>query len=166
MKTKSHALSLLASIAMIVSLAFLAGCGRSGETSSAKPQFSAEKARFLRRGNAICKRADAEQRMLVTRYLNKGPVAQRWELVLPAVVPPMEKELRELRALSPPGEDEAKMRRILEEMGKGVEDAKNDPLDLMYTDSDPFLTARQLAKRYGLTVCAFSSEVVIRPRNP
>ena len=175
MKTKSHTLLLLASMVMAASLACLAGCGGAGETSATKPRSSAEEARslrrlpaetvrFLERGNAICRRADAEQRMLARRYLAKGSVAQRWELVPPAVTPAMAKELQELKDLTPPKGDEAKTRRILKAMQKGVEDAKDDPLDLIYTESDPFREMRALAKRYGLTVCAFSSHVVIQPR--
>jgi hypothetical protein len=96
----------------------------------------------------------------VTRYLKRGPVAFKWELAAPA----LEKELRKLRALEPPRGDEAKIRRILEQMQKGIGDAKYDPIDLVYTWSNPFSGARGLAKRYGLTVCAFSSQAVIRPR--
>lgn len=178
MKTKPHALLL---VVTTVLLACFSGCGGSGGaspagqsngvTSSTKPRSPAEKARhvkekarFIKQGNAICRRADAEQRRLARRYLKKGPVAYKWELVDPAVVPAMEKELRELMALNPPGGDEAQIRRILEEMEKGVKDADYDPIDLVYTWSDPFPRARHLAKRYGLTVCAFSSETLIRPR--
>lgn len=182
MKTKARALKLVASITATALLACIAGCGEQDETSSAashspgkkvgaqrekarppKPS-PAEKARFLKRANTICRSADAEQHRLVTRYLKKGPVAFKWELAQPAVVPAMEKELRELRALDPPEGDEAKVRRIIKEMEKGVADARYDPIDLIYTWSDPFSVARHLAKAYGLTVCAFSSQAVIEPR--
>jgi len=182
MKTKSCYLLLFTAVAMIVSLACLTGCGSSGETSSAETRSPAEKvrapeekalppkpspaekARFLKRANAICRRADAEQHRLATRYLKRGPVAVKWELIDPAVVPAMEKELRELRALNPPGGDEAEIRRILVEMEKGIKDADYDPIDLVYTWSDPFTAMRGLARRYGLTVCALSSQAVIQPR--
>jgi hypothetical protein len=194
MKTKHSALLLFAPVVVAVSLACSTGCGGSGETSSTKPQSPAEKARsnshpsaekapppkrspaekaryikekarFVKRGNAICRRADAEQRRLAARYLKKGPVAYKWELAAPAVAPAMEKELRGLRALKPPEGDEAKVRRILEKMEKGVGDTKYDPIDLIYTESDPFRGMHALAKRYGLTVCAVSSQTVIRPRD-
>src|SRR6476659_8802905 len=100
MKTKPHAFLLIASMVLTVSLACLAGCGGSGETSSTKPQSPAEKAqskaqspaekpsppkrspaeraryikekaRFIKQGNAICRRADAEQHKRVTRYLKR-----------------------------------------------------------------------------------------------
>lgn len=186
---KPQVLLLLASVAMAVSLACLAGCGGSGETSSAEPQSPAkkprpaaekpqppkrspaekaryikEKARFIKRGNAICRKADAEQHRRVTRYLKREPVNVKWELVAPAVAPAMEKELRKLKALHPPEGDEAKIQRIFKQMKKGIEDAWYDPIDLVYTWSDPFTGARGLAKRYGLTVCAFSSQTVMKPR--
>lgn len=193
MKTKPHALLLLASIIMTVSLACSAGCGGSGETSSATPpspakkaqskaqspaektsppkrspaekaRYIKEKAQFIKQGNAICRRADAEQHKRVRRYLKRGPVNVKWELVAPAVAPALEKELRGLRALKPPEGDEAKLRRILKAMKKGIEDAYYDPIDLVYKESNPFRGMHALARRYGLTVCAFSSETVIRPR--
>lgn len=186
MKLKPRAVLLFASVLTAVSLACLAGCGGSGETSSTKPQppaekpqsktqppkrspadkarYIKEKAQFVKRGNAICRRADAEQHRLAVRTLKKGPLNRKWELAAPAIVPAMEKELRELRALEPPEGDEAKVRRILKAMQKGVEDAGYDPIDLIYTWSDPFSGARALAKRYGLTVCAYSSQTVIQPR--
>lgn len=194
MKTKPHVLLLLAPIIMAVSLACLAGCGGSGENSSAKPEAPAkkpqskpqspaektsppkrspaeqaryikERAQFIKQGNAICRRADAEQHKRVTRFLKReGPLNRKWELIAPAVAPAMEKELRELTALRPPEGDEAKVQRILEAMKKGIEDAHYDPIDLVYTRSNPFQGMRALAKRYGLMVCAFSSEAVIRPR--
>jgi hypothetical protein len=185
MKTKSYTPLLLAAIVMVVSLVCLPGCGGNGETSSTKPRTTAakpqprkrpaekprspetpaEKARFIKRGNAICKRADAEQHKRAVRYLKKeGPLNRKWELVAPAVVPPMKKALQELKAFKPPEGEETKIRRILEELENGVKDAKEDPIDLIYTWSDPFAGARGLAKRYGLTVCAFSSEAIIQPR--
>lgn len=192
MKTKPHTL-LLAALVVAALLACLAGCGGSGETSSTKPasteskpqskaqsppektqppkrspaekaRYIKEKAQFIKRGNAICRRGDAEQHKRVIRYLKKeGPLDRKWELA-PAIVPAMERELHRLRALKPPEGDEAKVRRILKAMKNGVEDAGYDPIDLIYTDSNPFRGMRALAKRYGLTVCAFSSETVIQPR--
>src|ERR1700750_1041038 len=128
MKTRFHARLLLLPTVIAVSLACLAGCGGSGENSSETPRSSAEKppskvqvpaekarppkrspaerarfieekARFIKRGNAICKRADAEQHKRVTRYLKRGPVNVKWELVAPAVAPAVEQDLRHLRAV-------------------------------------------------------------------
>ena len=189
MKTKSHIVLLLVSLVMSVSLVCVSGCGKSGETSLAEtqaetsrpetrgkspprePRSPAEKARhikekahFIKRANAICRRADAEQHTLATRYLNRRTVSYKWQLVDPAVLPPMEKELRKLRAINPPEGDEAQIRRILEKLEKGTKDADYDPIDLVYTGSDPFTGARHLAKKYGLTVCAVSSETLIQPR--
>ncbi|MGN6587629.1 MAG: hypothetical protein ACTHKT_09190 [Solirubrobacterales bacterium] len=190
MKTKPHALLLLAFLATTVSLACLVGCGGGGEASSAQLQSTAaksqppvertrppkpspaekarlvkEKARFVRQGNVICKRADAEQHKRAVRYLKKeGPLNRKWELIAPAVVPPMKRALQELKALKPPEGEESRVWQILQAMAVGVEDAKGDPIDLVYTWSDPFQEARRLAKRYGLTVCAYSSQVVIQPR--
>lgn len=189
MKTTSHASLLLVLVVLTVSLICVNGCGKSGESSLAETQsetspaetrgksppreprspaekarHTKEKVRFIKQGNAICKRADAEQHRLASRYRKKGPVAYKWELADPVIVPAMEKELRELKALNPPEGDEAEIQRILEKMEKGIKDADFDPIDLVYTWSDPFSAARHLAKRYGLTVCAFSSEAIIQPR--
>jgi hypothetical protein len=139
----------------ILLIAALAGCG-SGESQLTRSQ-------FIQQGNAICKQAAAEQVELASHH--KGEVVSgNLEAVLAVFVPPMEKELGRLKALSPPQADEKKVRAILREIESGVKDAKADYLDLFVKETDPFAKANELARRYGLEACAESSHAVVAPQ--
>ncbi len=137
-------------------LSALIGCGGSEEQLT--------KAQFLERGDAICRQAGAEQVELAGHY-KKGQVAPgEYEAVTAVFVPPMEKELRRLRALNPPQDDEKEVGAILEGIESGVKDAKLDYLDLFVRETDPFAEANELARKYGLQACAESSYAVIKPQ--
>jgi len=134
----------------------IAGCGGSGGSQPSRAQ-------FIRQGDAICKQAAAERERLAARY--KGEVVSgNFEAVTAVFVPPMERELRRLRALGPPQADEKKVRAILKATKRGIEDAKADYLDLFVRETDPFAEANALARRYGLATCAESSHAVIQPQ--
>jgi hypothetical protein len=140
---------------LIAAVAALAGCA-GGETHLTKVQ-------FIQQGDEICKQAGAEQAKLASRY-KKGEVASgNFEAVTAVFVPPMERELRRLRALSPPQAGESRVRSILRDIEGGIKDAKADYLDLFVKETDPFAKANELARRYGLEACAESSHAVIKP---
>ena len=136
----------------------LVGCGGSEDQLT--------KAQFLRQGNAICRQAGAEQMELAGHY-KKGQVAPgEYEAVTAVFLPPMEKELRRLAALSPPQGDEKEVRAILKAIESGVDDAKADYLDLFVKQTDPFAEANELARKYGFHACAESSHAVVKPHPP
>ena len=140
---------------LIICAAVLLGCG-GGESQLTRTQ-------FIRQGDAICEQAAAEQAKLAAQH--KGEVVSgNFEAVTAVFVPPMEKELRRLRALRPPQADEAMVQAILKAIGSGVKDAKADYLDLFVKETDPFVEADALARKYGLGACAESSHAVIKPR--
>jgi len=158
MTTKRLATFLLAAFTAAASLSSLTGCG-GGEEGLTKAQ-------FIRQGDAICKQAGAEQVALAAHYKKKEIAPGHFKAVTGIVVPPMEKELRRLRALSPPQGDEKKVRAILEEIESGVHDVQHDYLDVFYEENDPFAEANELARKYGFHACAESSHAVIKPQAP
>jgi hypothetical protein len=143
-------------IGMLLSSAWLAGCGGSGDGSVSK-------AELIERGNAICARAAAEARAVAPPNIESMPPANRSAYVEPALVKPIEKELRRLRPLMPPPSDREKIRAILRAIESGLKDAKLDPLDPLVNATDPFRKANRLAREYGLKACAESSHAVIVP---
>lgn len=149
---------LVAVLALMASLSSLTGCG-GGEEQLTKVQ-------FLKQGDAICRQAVAEQADRASHY-KKGQVAPgEFEVVTNVFVPPMEKELRRLKALNPPRDDEKEVRAILKGIEKGIKDAKFDYLDLFVKETDPFARVNKQARGYGLDVCAGSSHAVIKPHAP
>jgi hypothetical protein len=144
-------------IVMLLSSAWLAGCGESGEGPLSK-------AEFIERGDAICNRAAAEQRALAPpATVESQAPANRSSYIEPVLVKSIEKELRRLKALGLPPGDKKKIEAIFKEIEKGLEDAKLDPLDPLVKATDPFRKANRLAREYGLEACAESSHAVIRP---
>lgn len=156
MTARSPITFLLAMLGLVASLSSLVGCGGGEEQLT--------KAQFLKRGDAICRQAGAEQAERASHY-KKGQIAPgEFEAVTAVFVPPMEKELRRLKALSPPQGDDKEVRTILKGIEKGVKDAKFDYLDLFVEQTDPFAEANELARNYGFHACAESSHAVIKPQ--
>lgn len=142
-------------VTAVVPVLSVSGCG-GGESQLTKAQ-------FIQQGAAICRQAAAEQAELASHH--KGEVVSgNFEAVTAVFVPPMEKELRKLEALQPPEADEGKVRAILKGIRSGVQDAKADYLDLFVKETDPFVRANALARKYGLEACAESSHAVIKPQ--
>lgn len=138
----------------MLTLAALAGCG------GGEPQLT--KTQFIRQADAVCKQAAAEQRKLAAQH--KGEVVSgNLAAVIAVFVPPMERELRRLRALSPPQADEGRVGAMLRAIESGVKDAKADYLDLFVKQTDPFTEANELARKYGIAACAQSTHAVIQP---
>jgi hypothetical protein len=123
------------------------------------------KAQFLKRGNAICAQAKAEQVRRAHGHEKALVNSPQVNDVLPVFLPPMQKELRRLEALNPPQGDEKKIQEMLKWIAWGVKDANSDFLDLYAKRSDPFVRANKEAREYGLDVCAGSSHAVIKPIN-
>jgi hypothetical protein len=158
MTTRRLTAFLFAALAVVALLASLTGCG-GGEEGLTKAQ-------FIRQGDAICRQAEAEQVELAAHYKKKEIAPGHFEPVTSVIVPPMEKELRRLKGLSPPQDDETKVRAILEGIESGVFDAQHDYLDVFYEGNDPFAEANELARKFGFHACAESSHAVIKPQAP
>src|SRR4051812_4750549 len=129
-------------VALFLAAICATGCGSDEERLT--------KSQFLKRGNAICAQAEAEQVRLASRYQKGqlGPGEQ--QSVLAVFVPPMDEELRRLENLKPPQNGENKIELILVALRNGIEDAKADYLDLFVKQTDPFVDAAEPAHNYGL----------------
>lgn len=135
-------------LAAVCGASALAGCG--SENSAAAPL---TKKQFIARGEEICRAAKRERLELRAGVLKKYPHAEEGHLVIPAVVPAVEKEIRKLKALGPPGGDEAKIKAILRGLELAVKDAKYDPYDVLVEQTDPFRAPNKLARAYGFGAC-------------
>ncbi len=155
MSLTTQTTSSIALIGTLLSLTGLAGCGGGGGPLS-RPE-------FIERANAICTRAAAEERSLVPPTFRSLPLANRSTYVESVQVKSIEKELRRLKAISPPLGDGKQIQAIWKQTEKGLKDAKLDPLDPLVKETDPFARANRLARRYGLEACSKSSHAVIRP---
>jgi hypothetical protein len=171
--TGRHALLLL-SILLLAAVAGV-GCGSGGgsdssvsagavtdtgnsATTNATSETPPTKAAFIAEADAICKATDKEQAVrlaLVSRAKPKGlKKPEQEQAVLGAGLPPIQREVEQLRALDPPSEDAAKVEAILKGIERAVDEAKADPASVLSTAGNPFNAVDKLAAEYGFKACA------------
>lgn len=144
-KTKSIGVFLFVLWALIAA----AGCGGSDSTDA-----SITKAQFVKQANTICEETEGEKLKLATEYLKKNPGTEEVDLVVPAAVPPLQKQVRRIEALPFPEGDEAQVEAFLDAVNAGIKDTEANPEDALKKGSNPFDKANSIAENYGLTVCA------------
>jgi len=138
------ALALLA----VASLALIAGCGSGDSTESLT------KSLFQKKANLICNAASTEQYEKAALYIKTHPNAKEAELIEPAGIPPLEKELEELKGLSAPSDFQEQLDGFFTEFEKGLEKLKAEPQLALSPQDNPFEKANNLAKKYKLGDCS------------
>ena len=126
-----------------------AGCGGGDSTTA-----SLTKKQFLKKADKFCEEGEREQLELASEYLKKHPGAEEEEMIIPAGLPPLQKQTEEIKALPAPEGDEAQVEAIVKAFEKALKDTEANPQDILTTASNPFKEADKLAEKYGLTSCA------------
>ncbi|HEV2858067.1 MAG TPA: hypothetical protein VGW80_06665 [Solirubrobacterales bacterium] len=143
---------LLLSLTAAALVPLLAGCGSSGEEATA--QTTMPLAKYAHKTDLICGNGSLEQTEIATVYLEQHPNAREVELVEPAGVPPIEKEIQELHELGLPRGHEEQAEAFLEEMEAALEALKEEPSGALSQDHNPFEHSNELAKKLGLGDCS------------
>jgi hypothetical protein len=113
------------------------------------------KAAFLKAGNAICSRAtQGMDRVGMTFFKSPGHPTKEETIAFArkVAVPTAQHELDQLRALSPPKEDEARVKAILDASQAAVDKVRANPSLLGENNGSD--RANRLARAYGLIACA------------
>jgi hypothetical protein len=129
-------------------LGALAGCGGGSDDRLTKDE-------FLKQGNAICAKGDKQIETAAGKAFATPDNPTKAEVVTFAktvVLPTVQDEVDELRALSPPKEDEARIDEILDKAQAALDKLRANPA-LLVSDTG-FEEANRLAGAYGLTACA------------
>ena len=131
----------------------LAGCGGSSYKGLSK-------ADFITQADAICKKFD-DQVNAATQGIDPSADQQKAVDVLQNQLLPAEREqVKELRKLKPPKEDRDTIKKMLDAVDDGVDqadkDLKSDPSKVFADDYDPFKSANEQAQAYGLKECGQS----------
>ena len=140
---------------MILALSVLAAAGCGGGSGD-----RLSKAEFVEQGNAICAKYDGQiETAGQTAFASAGQPteAEITAFAEDTLLPIVEKEIDELRSLSPPEEDEATVDEILDKAEAAADELSADPA-LLASDEDPFEETNRLAGSYGLTACAGQAE--------
>jgi hypothetical protein len=150
---KRNALLMIAGALTIGLIA--AGCG-SDNSDDTSTSAALTKEEFLAQGNAICKQGNQEIDAAFGA-LGKGQPSQA-ELettITEKVVPGIQSQIDDLRALSPPEGDADTVNAILDDAQTALDGVEADPSSIATENgSDPFADVNKKVGEYGLTTCA------------
>src|SRR6478735_3472742 len=111
---------LLLAITAAALVPVVAGCGSSGEQAVAQTTMPLKK--YIKTTDLICSEGSIEQGKLAGSYLEKHPKAEELDMVIPAMVPPIEKEITELHELGLPKGHEEEAEVFVEEMEAALQE--------------------------------------------
>lgn len=144
----------------VAAVALLGGCG-GGSTTVTTGSLSKEA--FVKKADAICTNGNERMQKGFSTYLRKNkksiialrhPSRADYEgLIGGVLVPNLEREIKEIRALGAPAGDEKRIEAIFAAWEEGIEVAENDPAAVKHSSEAIFGVGSRLAKEYGLEVC-------------
>ena len=131
-------------LGLCASLGF-AACG--GDDGGDKPT----KTEYIAKADAICKSADDKIQADAQKEFGNTPPTQQQILTYQKekVLPALEKESSDLKALDKPEGDEDELNALYDSLDSSIEKAKNAPT----IEDSLFADANQKAKAYGLKQC-------------
>jgi hypothetical protein len=141
-----------------------AGCGGGDDTTTASGASGATgaqgaaltKTEFVAQANAICAKGNkAIDQAAKQTFGNSRPSgSQLNQFATETLIPNVQDQIDEVKALPPPSGDEAQVSEILTAAQGALDKIKADPALLTGSGPSPFASANKLAKEYGLTECA------------
>lgn len=152
--------ALLAAVVVLATL--VAGCGGgSDSTGGTESTSSLTKAEFLKQGNAICAKGNEAIEEGFEKFVKENNIKQNQrptKAQLTAVseevlIPNVQTEIEEIRALGLPSEGGEEADKVLKAAEKGLEEGEEDPTVLANETSGTFAEANKLAREFGLTKC-------------
>jgi len=137
-------------IAVVLIAGVAAGCGSSSNDTTSTAAIS--KTEFLAKGNAICKAGDAKQ-TAAQEALGKNPSAAQFSsFTTNTLIPNIQSQIDQVKALGAPSGDEAKVNSMLAMAQADLDKIKSNPALLQ--QGDQFVNFEKVAHPYGLTSCA------------
>lgn len=145
----------VATVVGILAIGLLvAGCGDDGESEAS----TIPKAAFVKQGNAICEKRSKEISTKGLKVINEAgqepakAKAATVEVFSTILVPDLEDEVEEIRALGMPKGTEEQAERALDTIEETLDEA-NDDIERFTTIIDPFKKAAATADKAGLETC-------------
>lgn len=149
-------------LAAVVLALIVAGCG-GGDSSTGVTTSTISKEAFIKKADAICQGGSERiQRDLASVFKDrkqaiailKHPSKADYEKVIDrALIPNLEREIEEIRALGAPSGDEDRVEEMLVALEEGIETAESDPKAVISSSDAIFGIGARLAREYGLEVC-------------
>ena len=132
-----------------------AGCGSSSNSNSTSTSTSSlSKTEWIAKADAICKSSnDATNAAGKQQFGNQQPSkAQLTTFVTGTVIPGVQKQLDQIKALGAPTEQGSQAEAVVNAAQAELDKVKADP-SLVTGKGDPFAQVNQQARAYGLKVC-------------
>jgi hypothetical protein len=148
--------ALLAALAVLVALAaVVAGCGGGDDSETTE---TLTKTEFIEQGDAICEKANEQSENEAEEFaeendftLEKASKEQIEEAVAEVLVPNLNGQVEDLRALGAPEGDEDQVEEILVSLEGAADEIEEDP-GLVY-EEETLEEPSKLAEDYGFEVC-------------
>lgn len=147
--------TLASALSLIVAVA-LSGCGGEGGEEEAGGDGALTRAAYIAEGDRIC--ADGTARMArqaIERFGGEQPSGEEArDFGSEVVVPTLEEQLAQLRALPAPAGDRESVGAIYDAVDSGIEELRADPgLLTRPNNGGAFDQANRLARRFGFRQC-------------
>jgi hypothetical protein len=158
-------------LALLAALVLAAGCGggdddqtdataaaggdASNGVETASNTETLPKQQYIRRANAVCRKAGVQIQREFRPYLEDGleslPQAAP-AMVNDVLIPGLETEIEELRAIGLPDEGAEEVDAMITALEEGMERATEDPEDFVLRSSG-FQESEQLGRKFGSSAC-------------
>jgi hypothetical protein len=152
-------LALLAALTVGVCVA---GCGSSSSTTT-ETTAAITKAEFVAKGNAICVKGEKAQEAEINAYVKKNGLenkkpskAQEAELVETVLIPNVQSQIDDVKALGAPSGEEQQVSSALELSQQALEKIEANP-NLAFGKENVFAAAGKQLHAVGLKKCAANS---------
>ena len=150
----------LVMLALVALAAIVAGCGgdddEAGETTATTEALT--KAEFIRQGDAICKKANSQNRAEAEDFadengfeLEKASDEQLEEAISAVLVPSLNQQAEDVEALGAPAGDEERVEEIIASLEDAAGRIEDEPSSAF--EGEPLREASRLAEDYGFKVC-------------
>jgi hypothetical protein len=137
-----------AAIAGVVLIGVGAGCGGGDDDTLTKAQFIQQADAICKKGN---KRIDAAAKQIFTTKQEPSK-AQLTTFATDTLIPDVQGQVDDVRALNEPSEDEDEVNAFLDSAQSELDKGKEDPLYM--TSDKSFSETNKLGKQYGFKVCS------------
>ncbi|MEJ7892717.1 MAG: hypothetical protein WKF94_08750 [Solirubrobacteraceae bacterium] len=127
----------------------VAGCGGDDKALT--------KAEFVKQGNAICAKGNAELETEEEELIADGKAPDREELIAffeDEVLPNVQGQIDDLAELTPPEADQGEVDELIASAQEAIDKSEGDMEAVVASDENPFDDADEKAGAYGLAECA------------
>jgi hypothetical protein len=152
-----------ATVMTLIALVAVAGCGGAGNSASTTPANNGApltKAQFIAQADKVCKATTDKISSAATKLRDSAkktgtlPVREVASFLTKTSLPAYDAMLDDLRALTPPKDDEKTIDGLIAALAGAIDTAKSDPVKYSKNGSaDPFDDANKRAIDYGMEVC-------------